>query len=53
MLKKFTLCSSSSCILNTRSAATVVEQDPEMAANIYGFTAKDIDGQDVSMEKYR
>ena len=28
-------------------------EDPTKAANIYGFKALDIDGNEVSMEKYR
>lgn len=30
-----------------------VSDDYKKAANIYGFSAQDIDGQEVSMEKYR
>ena len=41
----------SSCILHARATSTSI--DPEMADNIYGFTADDIDGVQTSMEKYR
>lgn len=41
---------------SANAAATVVmaeASDPTQAANIYGFSAKDIDGNDVSLDKYR
>ena len=48
--KKF----STTDILNDlKMASSDIDESWKTATNIYGFSAKDIDGNDVSMEKYK
>ena len=35
------------------ASSTTMASDPKKAANIYGFTANDIDGNAVSLDKYQ
>ncbi len=40
-------------MLFSKATQVSVNLDHEQAKSIYDFTAKDIDGSDVSMDKYR